>query len=195
MTVLPTIYLARHGETEWSLNGRHTGRTDLPLTPNGENGGRKLGERLKSITFSHVYSSPLSRARRTAEFAGFTPEIDPDLLEWNYGDYEGQTSADIRKQAPTWSLFHHGCPGGESPEEIAARGNRLIKRLMRLNGNVICFAHGHILRVLAARWIHQPVVLAGNLLLGTASLSVLSFDHNNPHEPAIKIWNSCAQNE
>jgi broad specificity phosphatase PhoE len=190
MPALPVVYLARHGETEWSLNGRHTGRTDLPLTPNGEAGGRKLGERLKSITFSGAFTSPLSRARRTAENAGFTPEIEPDLLEWNYGDYEGRTTADIHKQAPEWDLFHDGCPGGESPDEIAARADRLIKKLMGLSGNVICFAHGHILRVLGARWIRQPVTLAGHLLLTTASLSILSFDHNNTEEPAIKIWNS-----
>lgn len=190
MNDLPAIYLCRHGETEWSKNGRHTGRTDLPLTANGEEDGRKLGGRLRGMAFSRVFASPLSRARRTAELAGFTPEIDADLLEWNYGQYEGQTSAEIRTSAPVWNLFRDGCPQGESPAEIAARVDRLAQRLKRLTGNVICFAHGHILRVLAARWIGQPVIMAGSLLLDTATLSILSFDHHQMDEPAIKVWNS-----
>ena len=189
MSAVPTIYLARHGETEWSLNGRHTGRTDLPLTTTGENDARKLGERLKGLTFSHVFASPLSRARRTAELAGFTPEIDPELIEWNYGQYDGLTSSEIQNHTPNWNLFRDGCPDGESPADIAGRADRLSQRLKTLTGNVICFAHGHILRVLAARWIQQPVSLAGGLLLGTASLSILSFDHNSLDEPAIKMWN------
>jgi broad specificity phosphatase PhoE len=190
MSSIPTIYLARHGETEWSKDGRHTGRIDLPLTPQGEADGRKLGERLKGLSFSKVLASPLVRARRTAELAGFTPELEPDLMEWNYGEYEGRTSSQIKSVVPTWNLFRDGCPGGESPEEIAARGDRLAKRLKELSGNVICFAHGHILRVLAARWIGQPVTLAGGLLLGTAGLSILSFDHDDLDLPAIKVWNS-----
>jgi broad specificity phosphatase PhoE len=192
VTAVPTIYLARHGETEWSKDGRHTGRTDIPLTPQGELDGRKLGERLKGlgISFDRAFSSPLSRARRTAELAGFNPENEPDLIEWSYGQYEGRTSSQIRSDVPSWNLFLDGCPGGESPEEMAARGDRLARKLKGLTGNVICFAHGHILRVLAARWIGQPVTLAGGLLLGTANLSILSFDHNDPDEPAIKMWNS-----
>lgn len=190
MSAVPTIYLARHGETEWSKDGRHTGRTDLPLTAQGELDARKLGERLKGISFSCAFVSPLSRARHTAELAGFTPEVVPDLIEWGYGDYEGQTSSQIKSVVPTWNLFRDGCPGGETPAEIAARGDRLVRRLHGLTGNVICFAHGHILRVLAARWINQPVVLAGSLLLGTAGLGILSFDHDDLDEPAIKTWNS-----
>jgi broad specificity phosphatase PhoE len=187
---VPTIYLARHGETEWSKSGQHTGRTDIPLTANGEADGRKLGERLRGTTFSTVFSSPLSRARRTAELAGFTPELEPDLLEWDYGEYEGLTSADIRSRKANWNLFRDGCPRGESPATIAERVDRLAAKLKRLTGNVLCVAHGHVLRVLAARWVGQPVSLAGCLLLGTATLSVLSFDHNDPDEPAIKTWNS-----
>jgi probable phosphoglycerate mutase len=160
------------------------------LTLQGEADGRKLGERLKGLSFNHVFSSPLSRARRTAELAGFTPEIEPELIEWSYGEYEGHTSSQIRSLVPAWNLFRDGCPGGESPEEMAVRGDRLSQRLKGLTGNVICFAHGHILRVLAARWIGQPVTMAGGLLLGTAGLSILSFDHNDPDEPAIKVWNS-----
>jgi broad specificity phosphatase PhoE len=189
MTAIPTIYLARHGETEWSKNGRHTGLTDLPLTTQGEADGRKLGERLQGLSFNHVFASPLSRARRTAELAGFSPDIEPELIEWNYGQYEGKTSAEIRTHALRWDLFRDGCPGGEMPDDMAARCDRLAARLKELTGNVICFAHGHILRVLAARWIQHPVALAGCLLLGTATLSILSFDHNDPDEPAIKMWN------
>ncbi|MBA4063955.1 MAG: histidine phosphatase family protein [Isosphaera sp.] len=187
---VPTVYLARHGETEWSRNGRHTGRTDLLLTPAGEEDGRRLGQRLAGVTFSRVFSSPLGRARRTAELAGFAPELDPDLLEWDYGTNEGKTGAEIRAANPGWLLFRDGCPGGESPADIAARVDRLAARLKALDGNVLCFAHGHLLRVLAARWVGQPVALAASLLLGTATLCVLSFDHGNPHEPAIKVWNS-----
>ncbi len=187
---VPTIYIARHGETEWSKNGRHTGRTDLPLTPAGEEAGRRLKARLTDITFAKVFSSPLSRARRTAELAGFTPEIEPDLLEWNYGDYEGQTSAEIRTTNPDWLLFRDGCPGGESPSDIASRTDRLVVRLKGLSGNILCFAHGHLLRVFAARWVGQPVAFASSLLLGTATLSVLAFDHDKIDEPAIKLWNA-----
>ena len=185
----PTVFLARHGETEWSKNGRHTGRTDLPLTAQGEADGRKLGERFRGMSFARVFSSPLARAPRTAELAGFTPEIEPDLLEWNYGAYEGKTSAEIRTTRPGWVLFRDGCPDGESVAEIAERVDRLAAKLKALTGNVLCFAHGHVLRVLAARWVGQPVAFAGCLLLGTATMSVLSFDHNNPDEPAIKVWN------
>jgi probable phosphoglycerate mutase len=187
---VPTIYLARHGETEWSRDGRHTGRTDIPLTAIGEDDGRRLGTRLAGITFERVLSSPLGRARRTAELAGFVPEIEPDLLEWNYGDYEGRKAADIRAANPGWLLFRDGCPGGESTADMATRVDRLAAKLKALSGNVLCFAHGHLLRVLAARWIGQPVAFASCLLLGTATLSVLAFDHGSPDEPAIKVWNS-----
>ncbi len=187
---LPTIYLARHGETEWSLNGRHTGRTDLPLTPNGEANGRQLAPRLAGLTFAQVFSSPLIRARKTAELAGFTPTLEDNLREWDYGEFEGLTTAEIRTRAPNWNLFRDGCPGGESPTAIAARGDRLVNHLQGLTGNILCFAHGHILRVLAARWVREPVTFAASLLLGTATLSILSFDHGTRDEPAIKVWNS-----
>jgi probable phosphoglycerate mutase len=190
MTAVPEIYLARHGETEWSRNGRHTGRTDLPLTAKGEEDGLRLRERLRGLSFDHVFASPLLRARRTAELAGFRPEIDPELIEWHYGQFEGLTSTEIQARLPNWNLFRDGCPDGESPADTAARADRLAQKLKALNGNVICFAHGHILRVLAARWVAQPVTLAGGLLLGTAALSILSFDHNTREEPAIRMWNS-----
>jgi probable phosphoglycerate mutase len=187
---VPTIYLARHGETEWSKAGRHTGRTDLPLTPRGEDDGRKLAERLRGTSFARVFSSPLVRARRTAELAGFAPELEPDLAEWDYGECEGKTNAEIRAANPGWNLFRDGCPGGESPAEIATRVDRLIAKLKGLTGNVLCFAHGHILRVLAARWVGQPVAFATYLLLDTAALSVLAFNHGKLDEPAIRVWNS-----
>jgi probable phosphoglycerate mutase len=187
---VPAVYLARHGETEWSKSGRHTSRTDLPLTDQGEADGRALKHRLDGTTFALAFTSPRLRARRTAELAGFTAEIEPDLAEWDYGDYEGLTTAEIRKATPGWELFRDGCPGGESPAAIGARVDRLAARLKGLTGNVLCFAHGHVLRVLAARWVGQPVAFGGCLLLGTGTLSILGFDHANPDEPAIKVWNS-----
>jgi probable phosphoglycerate mutase len=190
MSALPTIYLARHGETEWSKSGQHTGRTDLPLLPSGEEAAKLLQKRLAGITFSRAFSSPLSRAVRTAELAGFKPELEPDLLEWNYGDFEGLKSAEITARRPGWNLFRDGAPGGETPADVTARVDRLVAKLQGLTGNVICFAHGHILRTIAVRWINQPVTLATCILLGTASISVLGFNHGKLDEPAIKVWNS-----
>jgi probable phosphoglycerate mutase len=187
---LPTVYLARHGETEWSKAHRHTGRTDLPLTPTGEADGPRLGERLRGTNFAKVFSSPLVRAKHTAELAGFSPEIEPDLREWDYGEYEGKTSAEIRATRPGWILFRDGPAGGESVAAVAGRVDRLAAKLKGLTGNVLCFAHGHLLRVLAARWVGQPVAFAGCLLLDTAAVSVLSFNHGKLEEPAIKVWNS-----
>lgn len=187
---VPTIYLVRHGETEWSKSGRHTGRTDVPLTAQGEANGRKLAQRLSSTKYDHVLSSPLSRARRTAELAGFTPTIEPDLAEWDYGQYEGLTTAEIRAQRPGWDRFRDGCPGGESPADLAARVDRLVAKLKAMSGNVLCFAHGHVLRVLAARWVGQPVTFAACLLLDTAAVCSLGFDHAKLDEPAIRTWNT-----
>ena len=189
MSNLPTVYLARHGETEWSKSGQHTGRTDIPLTANGEIDAKKIGSRLAGIPFSHVFSSPLQRAHRTAELAEYTPEIEPDLLEWNYGDYEGLKTAQIRKNRPGWDLFQDGCPGGESVHEVCERVDRLVERLKGLSGNVVLFAHGHILRVVAARWVRQPVAFGRALLLSTATVSILGFDHQTMDEPAIRLWN------
>jgi broad specificity phosphatase PhoE len=187
---LPTIYLARHGETEWSKSGQHTGRTDLPLLPAGEDAAKLLKARLAGLAFTRIFSSPLSRAKRTAELAGFAPELEPDLLEWNYGDFEGLKTVEITAKRPGWNLFRDGAPGGETPEEVAARVDRLVAKLKGLTGNVICFAHGHILRTIAARWINQPVTLATCMLLSTATISILSFNHHRLEEPAIKVWNS-----
>lgn len=189
MSTVPRVYLARHGETEWSKSGQHTGLTDIPLTAKGEADAARIGTRLTGIPFTRVFSSPLQRARRTAMLAGFTPEPDPELVEWNYGDYEGHTTAQIRGRRPDWELFTHGCPNGESPTDIAARADRVAARLKALTGNVLVFAHGHILRVLAARWVGEPVAFGRALLLSTATVSILGFDHQVLNEPAIVLWN------
>jgi len=188
---LQSIYLARHGETEWAVLGKHTGRTDIPLTPKGEFEAQRLGERLEGIEFTRVLASPLQRARRTAELAGFGArlELEPGLLEWDYGNYEGMKSVDIRKTDPGWNLFHKGSPGGESVAAIAARIDELLSRVKKMEGNVILFAHGHVLRVVAARFLEEEVVLGERLYLGTASLSVLGFEHP-PHDPCIRLWNA-----
>ncbi|HJZ57204.1 MAG TPA: histidine phosphatase family protein [Gemmataceae bacterium] len=186
---VPTIYLARHGETEWSKSGQHTGRSDIPLTAKGEEDARRIGTRLASINFTRVFTSPLQRARRTAELAGFTADPDPELLEWNYGEYEGLKTVEIRSRRPDWDLFRDGCPGGESVQDVSDRADRVVSRLKSLTGNVLVFAHGHILRVIAARWVGQPVAFGRALLLSTATVSILGFDHQVMDEPAIRLWN------
>jgi broad specificity phosphatase PhoE len=189
MSDFPTIHLVRHGETEWSKSGRHTGRTDLPLTPAGEAEARALRARLAGKAFDLVLTSPLQRAQRTAELAGFAAKPDPDLLEWDYGDYEGLTSAAIRARQPAWDLFRDGCPGGESVAQIEARADRVTARLKAASGNLLVFAHGHILRVLAARWVGEPVAFGRSLLLSTGTVSALGFGHQSADEPAISLWN------
>jgi len=187
---LQVIYLARHGETAWSLSGQHTGLTDLPLTERGESHARRLGQRLNGLEFASVFSSPLQRALRTCELAGFgkNRQVDPDLDEWNYGDYEGLRTADIRAKRPDWQLFRDGFPGGESFDEIAARADRVVDRIRSIDGTVLLFSSGHFLRILAARWLGLKTQSARYLLLGTASLSTLTYEHN-PSEPAIGLWN------
>ena len=187
---LPIVYLARHGETAWSISGQHTGRTDLPLTEQGERGARRLGERLVGIRFAKVLTSPMQRAARTCELAGFgaQAETDRDLLEWNYGEYEGLRSAEIHAKQPDWDLFRDGCPGGESPAEIGARADRIVRRVRGVQGNVLIFSSGHILRVLSARWLGLEAGGARYFLLSTASLSALSYEHNLSH-PAVQLWN------
>jgi probable phosphoglycerate mutase len=188
---LPVVYVARHGETAWSLSGQHTGRTDLPLTPNGERNARRLGERLKGLTFLRVFTSPLQRASRTCELAGFgsVAERDPDLVEWDYGRYEGLRSAEILAECPDWQLFRDGCPGGESPAQIGDRADRVVERVRAVNANVLLFSSGHFIRVLAARWLALGPGSAGRyFLLSTASLSALGYEHNHSH-PVIRLWN------
>ena len=190
---LPVVYLARHGQTAWSLAGRHTGLTDLPLTEAGERQARRLGVRLRGLVVARVFTSPLQRAARTCELAGFgaAAETIPDLVEWDYGDYEGRTSAEIAAARPGWRLFRDGCPGGESPAEVGARADRLVERLRAAEGDMIVFSSGHILRSLAARWLGLDVGAGAHLVLGTASLSALGYEHALD-EPAIRLWNEAA---
>jgi broad specificity phosphatase PhoE len=186
---LPIIYLARHGETAWTITGQHTGRTDLPLTERGEDMARRLGERLEGATFAKVLTSPLRRAVRTCELAGFgaVAQTDRDLLEWDYGEYEGRLTVDILAERPDWQLFLDGCPGGESPEQVAARADRVVQRVRSIAGDVLLFSSGHFLRVLAARWIGAQPVVGRGFMLSTASLSSLSYEHAD--SPAIRLWN------
>ena len=187
---LPLFYLARHGETAWTLSGQHTGRTDLPLTENGENQARALGRRLRGMVFAQILTSPSQRAVRTCEIAGFGTNavIDPDFVEWDYGEYEGRRTAEILRERPDWQLFRDGCPGGESPEEIGARADRAVARIRSVKGNVLVVSSAHISRVLAARWLGLPAAGGRYWWLGTASLSILAYEHNLD-EPVIRLWN------
>jgi probable phosphoglycerate mutase len=186
----PIVYLARHGETAWSLSGQHTGLTDLPLTKHGEENARALGERLTGLNFGKVFTSPLQRASRTCELAGFgaVAEVDRNLVEWDYGQYEGLTAAEILAKRPGWYLFRDGCPGGESPGQVAARADSVVARVRRLGVDVLLFSSGHFLRVLAARWLALDAAGGSHFLLNTASLSELSYE-NNLSAPAIQLWN------
>jgi broad specificity phosphatase PhoE len=188
---LPVVYVARHGETAWSLSGQHTGLTDLPLTERGEGNASRLGERLKGLSLAKVFTSPLQRATRTCELAGFgaAAEVDRDLLEWNYGEYEGRRTAEILAERPDWQLFRDGCPGGESPQQAAARADRVVSRLRGVQGDVLLFSSGHFLRVLAARWLGLEPAAGRYFLLSTASLGTLAYEHNNLSEPVIRLWN------
>jgi probable phosphoglycerate mutase len=183
------VYLIRHGETEWSLNGRHTGVTDIPLTENGRRVARQWRPYSSTKTFALVLTSPLRRAQETCELAGLgeRAEVDRDLTEWDYGAYEGLTPQQIRAKEPKWMIFTDGCPLGESPERVGARVDRAIARLRAAPGNAAVFAHGHVLRVLAARWLGLPAAGGSHFLLGTATLCVLSSYHG---VPAIKRWNA-----
>ena len=186
----PVVYLARHGETAWTVTGQHTGLTDLPLTERGEDNARRLGEVLRRLTFAKVFTSPLRRAMRTCELAGFksVAETDRDLVEWDYGEYEGLLTADILRKRPGWQLFRDGCPGGESAQQVAARADRVVSRVQAVAGNVLLFSSGHFLRVLATRWIKIETVNGQSLVLSTASLSALSYE-NSLSQPAIRFWN------
>jgi len=189
--VLPVIYLARHGETAWSLTGQHTGLTDLPLTEHGECTARRLGERLRELTVARVFTSPLQRARRTCELAGFggVAEVDRDLVEWDYGQYEGRRTAEIQAERPDWQLFRDGCPEGESPDQVAARADRVVDRVRAVQGDVLLFSSGHFIRVLTARWLGvEPTVNSRYFMLSTASLSALGYE-GNLARPVIRLWN------
>jgi len=184
------VYLVRHGETAWSITGQHTGRTDLALTSRGEEEARALGPRLKGLRFDHVLSSPLRRALRTCELAGFAglATLDRELVEWDYGDYEGRTLAEIHRERPAWELFRDGCPGGESVLQITERADRVVSRLRALAGNILIFSSGHVLRVLAARWIDGSAALGRRLVLDPAGVCVLAYDHGGS-DSVIRLWN------
>ncbi|MCC6417375.1 MAG: histidine phosphatase family protein [Gemmataceae bacterium] len=187
---LPAIYLIRHGATAWTESHQHTGLTDLPLTDGGERDARRLGEHLRGVALARVFTSPLQRARRTCELAGFgaVAEVDPDLVEWNYGDYEGRTTADIHRQRPDWNLFRDGCPGGESVADVGARADRVVTRLRALDCDVGIFSSGHFMRTLAARWLGLEPSCGRYFLLGTTTLSILGYEHNRS-EPVLRLWN------
>jgi probable phosphoglycerate mutase len=189
---LPTIYLARHGETAWSLSGQHTGLTDIPLTERGERNARQLGARLAGLKFAHVLVSPLQRARRTCELAGFAAQavVEADLVEWDYGEYEGKTSVEIRRVRPDWQLFRDGCPGGESLRNVSARADRVIARLRSFAGDALVFSSGHILRVLGARWCGFDPSAGRCFYLSTAALSTVGYEHDL-NSPVVRLWNDC----
>jgi len=187
-TAQPRVHLIRHGETEWARLGRHTGRTDVPLTEVGRRQGRAIARKLAGHPFALVLSSPLSRALETCRLAGYGDrvELDPDLREWDYGVYEGRTSAEIRETIPDWSVWTHPIEGGESLAEVAARADRVITGIRTVDGDVALFAHGHVLRILAARWLEMPPVMGMSLALATATLSVLGWERETP---VIEAWN------
>ena len=188
---LPIVYLARHGETAWTISGQHTGLTDLPLTERGERTARRLGERLKGLTFTAVLTSPLQRAARTCELAGFKSiaEVDKDLVEWDYGEYEGRRTVEIRAERPDWELFRDGCPGGESPQQVSVRADRIVHRVRAISGDVLIFTSGHFMRVLATRWLGlEPTVNCKFFMLSTASLSAVGYEHTLSR-PVIRLWN------
>lgn len=189
-TALPVVYLARHGQTAWSLSGQHTGLTDIPLTPHGEEEARRLGERLRDLKFARVFTSPLIRAHHTCEIAGFGAgaQIDQDLVEWNYGKYEGLKSDAIHQLQPGWQIFRDGCPGGESIADMTARADRVVAKLRSQTGDVLVFSSGHILRSIAARWCGWDLSAGAHLFLATATVSILGFEHTRD-DPAIRLWN------
>ena len=188
--ILPVVYLARHGETAWSATGQHTGLTDLPLTKRGERNALRLRKRLAGFVFAEVFTSPLQRAVRTCELAGFgaVAQRDRDLVEWNYGDYEGLRTSEIRAKRPSWQLFRDGCPNGESPKQIGARADRVVSRIRAIKGDVLIFSSGHFLRVFTARWLGLEPFVGKFFMLDVASLSGLSYEHDLSN-PAIRFWN------
>ena len=192
---LPKLYLARHGDTAWTDAGRHTGRTDVPLNGRGEEHARQLGQRLRRSSFVRVFTSPLARASKTCALAGFGAgaEVDPDLVEWDYGRYEGRTTADILKERPDWELFRDGCPGGESPGDVAARADRFLARVHDLDGDVLAFSSGHMIRMIAARWLGLSPATGRVFFCDPASVGVLGFEHNRRRQPVLRLWNFVSQ--
>jgi len=194
LSAAPQLYLIRHGETAWSITGQHTGFTDIALTAHGEEQARALAPCLRRIQFTQVLASPLLRARQTCELAGLgaEAELEPDLVEWNYGDYEGKRTVDIQEERPGWNVWRDGCPHGESPANIADRADRLLARLRELSGNVALFSHGQFGSALAVRWIGLAVIEAQHLALSPASISILAHAADHPKVPVIALWNAAA---
>jgi probable phosphoglycerate mutase len=192
---LPTLYLVRHGDTAWTDSNRHTGRTDLPLNERGEEHARELGEQLHGYVFAHVFTSPLQRAAKTCELAGFGvgAEVHPDLVEWDYGRFEGQLTSDVLKERPGWELFRDGCPDGESPEDVALRADRFLARVHGMAGDVLAFSSGHIIRMIAARWLGLSPKAGRLFYCRPASVGVLGFEHHSPDQPIICLWNYFVQ--
>ena len=190
-SVLPKLYLARHGDTAWTDSHQHTGRTDLPLNERGVEHARQLGERLRGFSFVRVFTSPLQRAKKTCELAGFgaVAEVDPDLIEWDYGRFEGALTSDILKSRPGWELYRDGCPEGESPQDVAARADRFIARVRRMEGDVLAFSSGHIIRMIAARWNGLAPADGRVFFCRPASVGVLGFEHDSPEQPIVRLWN------
>jgi broad specificity phosphatase PhoE len=188
---LPKLYLARHGDTAWTDSHQHTGRTDIPLNERGEEHARQLGEVLSRGSFSHVFTSPLQRARKTCALAGFgdAADVSRDLLEWDYGNYEGKLTSEIVKERPNWELFHDGCPGGESAKDVGDRADRFIHRVNDLGGAVLAFSSGHIIRVIAARWLGLPPVAGRFFFCRPGSVGELGFEHDSRDQPIIRLWN------
>ena len=189
-SAFPEIYLVRHGETEWSLCGKHTGRSDIPLTANGEAAARRVGSRLEGKSFDAVWSSPSQRARNTCELSGFgaAASVKDDLAEWDYGAYEGITTKEIHASRPGWQLFRDGCPNGEVAKDVGARADRIISELRQANAPILIFSSSHFLRVLGARWLGLPSTDGARFILDTASISVLGYEHDVA-EPVIRRWN------
>jgi probable phosphoglycerate mutase len=190
-SALPKLYLARHGDTAWTDTSRHTGRTDVPLNERGEEHARQLGQRLRGFAFVQVVTSPLARASRTCALAGFGDGavVDPDLVEWDYGRYEGRTTSEILKERAGWELFRDGCPGGESPGDVAARADRFLARVHDLDGDVLAFSSGHTIRMIAARWLGLPPVTGRVFFCRPASVGVLGFEHDRHDQPILNLWN------
>jgi len=188
---LPRLYLARHGDTDWTESRQHTGRTDLPLNAHGEKRARELGERLRQFQFDRIFTSPLQRAWRTCELAGFgaIAEVDDDLMEWDYGQMEGMRTSEILIDRPGWELFRDGCPGGEMPQDVANRADRFIAKVQSLSGNVLAFSSGHIIRMIAARWFGLPPAAGRPFFCRPASVGVLGYEHDRREEPVIQLWN------
>jgi len=189
---LPRLFLTRHGDTPWTESRQHTGRTDLALNARGEHNARLIGERLrKNYSFAHIFTSPLQRATKTCELAGFgdRAEIDADLVEWDYGSFEGRRGKEIRAERPGWLLFRDGCPGGECPEDVAARADRFIARIRDLTGDILAFSSGHVTRMIAARWLGLPPGAGRFFYCRPASVGVLAYEHDSLEEPIIFKWN------